>query len=173
MAFANRLGGYVQTSQNPLGLNANQLRGVLDSIAVMRPPANIATTHDTCQQQIRWLHNMILHHFDANRQAAAAVNVGGPAAINNVAQPQVPGIPQIPNMWRDYFDKLSDPEKRQFASMFPSVARTPAEYKLLQDALKNDRGVLRLSERRQPTPIARRRATFSSAWLHLKKKPRF
>jgi len=166
MAFANRLGGYVQTSQQPLGLNANQLRGVLDAIAVMRQPANIATTHDACQQQIRWLHNMILHHFDANRQAAAAVNVGGPAAINNVAQPQVPGIPQIPMAWREYFEKLSPAEQKQFAQMFPSVARTPAEFKLLQDALKNDRGVLRLSKRPVATPIARRRPTFTSAWLH-------
>ena len=33
MAFANRLGTYVQASQNPLGLNANQLRGVLNAIA--------------------------------------------------------------------------------------------------------------------------------------------
>ena len=110
---------------------------------------------------------MVLHHLDANRQAAAAVNVGGPATINNnIPQPQVPGIPQIPMAWRDYFDSLSDPEKRQFAQMFPQVARTPLEFKLLQDALKNDRGVLRLSKRRQPAPIARRRATFSSDWLH-------
>ena len=69
-------------------------------------------------------------------------------------------------MWREYFESLSDPEKRQFAQMFPSVARTPAEFKLLQDALKNDRGVLRLSKRPVATPIARRRATFTSAWLH-------
>jgi hypothetical protein len=50
--------------------------------------------------------------------------------------------------------------------MFPSVARTPAEFKLLQDALKNDRGVLRLSKRPVATPIARRQVSFSSAWLH-------
>ena len=68
--------------------------------------------------------------------------------------------------WRDYFDTLSPAEQKQFAQMFPSVAHTPAEFKLLQDALKNDRGVLRLGERRRPTPIARRRPTFTSAWLH-------
>ena len=53
----------------------------------------------------------------------------------------VPGIPQIPMAWQDYFDSLSDPENRQFAHMFPSVARTPAEFKLLQDALKSAIGV--------------------------------
>ena len=133
----------------------------------MRQPGNIATTHPQCQQQIRWLHNMILHHFDANRQAAAAVNAGGPGGINNIVPPaQIPGIPQIPMAWRDYFDSLSPAEQKQFASMFPQVARTAAEFKILQDALKNDRGTLRLSKRAIPAPIARRRAAFSSAWLH-------
>ena len=67
--------------------------------------------------------------------------------------------------WREYYDRLSAPEKRQFASMFASVARTPEEFKLLQDALGDDKGVVRLSERRMPAPIARRRTTFDNAWL--------
>ena len=72
------------------------------------------------------------------------------------------GMP-APN-WRQYFENLPKADRRRFAGIFgPSVARSTEDLEILNDALKDDGRIAKLTKPYAPKPIARRRMAFSNA----------